>query len=330
MGSAGVVGPFVKAAKSAGHEVLIFAEGLASDRLSKEGIELSFRGPVNFLDTPFFLDPVSVLQANKPDYLVIGESEPINLELHFAQAARKLGVKIIEIGDFWGGWVRNPVRPDILGVLDEADAESARRRFGWSVKVVVSGNPGLKPVTIGEDLKREMDELREQHGMVIVYVGGSPTQTGPELELLVQCVLRTPQYCVIPRLHPKYAKVVSPSGKTWGEVWQDILSPIQDRVVSIKTVVPNTDPIACGANLTLSGFSTVSTTVAGMGGKVAMLGTQATMDDLLESSVLAEIPLVALGAAAVVEPMDLTHVGGALSPGKLVPYDPQKLLEAIG
>lgn len=330
MGSAGVVGPFVKAALSASHEVLVISEGLASDRLSNEGIKLSLRGPVNFLDTPFFLDPVSILQANKPDCLVIGESEPINLELHFAQVARKLGVKIVEIGDFWGGWVRNPVRPDVLGVLDEADAESAHRRFGRSVRVVVSGNPGLKPVTVSDDLRQEMDGLREQHGMVIVYVGGSPKQTGPELELLVQCVQMTLGCCVVPRLHPKYAKVVSPSGKTWGEVWQDILSPIQDRVFSIRTVVPNTDPIACAADLTLSGFSTVSTTVAGMGGRVVMLGTQATMDGLLEGSALSEIPLVALGASLVAKPMDLTHVGGALSPGKLVPYDPQKLLEAIG
>ena len=342
-GAASTVTPVALAAIAAGHEVFLVAEGLAIKRAREANLPIYGEGTENFLEVPFLADPLKVLKDLHPDVLVIGQSEPGNLEIHFAQAASLLDIAVVSLGDSWKGWVRNPVRPTLLGVLDQVDAVLAHERFGDGTKVFVSGNPGAKDVAVPGPLTHLLNDLRKKFGKLIVYIGGSHVQTGPELELLIGCVKKTPNCGLIWRPHPKYEKVKRVSGETWFEHWRTLVASLGERVISITPPAPSSNPfisvndqIACGSDLVVSGFSTVSTTAEWAGVRALMLETDATMRDLKESSGLDQIPLVTLGVAPSIKiPMDLTRLIYAPRPSlddvrkKLKPYNPTLVLSEI-
>lgn len=320
-----------------GHEVTVIAEGLAAGIFEKAGFSLYFKGTVNFADEPFTIDAHAVLRKIKPDAVVTGLGSPINLEQQFGLVANELGIKLIECIDFWRGVNRSTANPYGVLVLDEYDAMLTHQLHPAAGKLIV-GNPGVpQPGSIIP--APEVADLRTEFTKVYTYVG-SGERTADEIEFLVACLkLTTGNWCLIPRFHPKHAKRACPEegraieagGRTYGEVWTEMLAPLGSRVVYLPTVTKS-DPVVIASDATFSSWSTLLTTSAQAGKVTASLWVPSARDELKELTGLDQVPIVELGCChSLTEPVDLS---GLTPPdpahvAKLKPYDPEVAYKAL-
>lgn len=332
MGAYNVCAPVVALARTQGHEVSVVAEGLAVQRFKDAGTPLFFEGSENSETHPFLCDVETTLSHIDPDVVVIGLSTPNNLEGRFARAANVSGRPVIGIHDIWGCYVRTPkVRFDTLCVVDDADHQAVLQS-GVTENAVISGTAGAKTVRIPEGLREEMQRIREKFPKVLVYSGGNPVQVEAEIRLLLASIEMTPGSCLISRPHGKYVKLSHPKGGTYGEYWQGLVSVLGERLITIQTSVPNSDPIAVLADCLLSGYSTVGITTMFNGIPTVVLDTVEGREDLFSSTRMTDFPHAVLGAPRVSEPTDLTPFLVPSSPvlkTKLVPFSPDTVLEAV-
>jgi hypothetical protein len=337
MGGANVTCPLAIVCRKYGHEVVVIAEGLAAGIFEKAGFTLHFKGTVNFVDEPFTIDVYEELQKIKPHTIVTGLGSPINLEEQFGLVANELGIPLVECVDFWSGVNRSSANPDVVLALDEYDAQLTSQLHP-AAKVKVVGNPGV--LGPGSAVPApEVAALREEYKAIYTYVGGGD-RTADEIEFLIACLKKTTSdWCLIPRLHPKHAKracldegrSVEAGGRTYGEVWSDMLSVLGDRVVYLPHI-GKSDSVVIASDATFASWSTLLTTSAQAGKVTASLWVPSAREELKELTRLDQVPIVELGCChSLTEPVDLA---GLTPPdpahvAKLKPYDPEVAYKAL-
>ena len=137
-------------------------------------------------------------------------------------------------------------------------------------------------------------------------------------------------WCVIPRFHPKWANLVHPSGRLYGEIWRKKFAVLGDQVVYFDQI-KSTDLIAMNTDITTACFSTLLT-IATVAGKIAVsLWLPPAKESLLNQAKLEVVPIVALGCAHSLEqPMPfIFSPPSASARAKLKPYDARAAYQAL-
>ncbi|MDP3726491.1 MAG: hypothetical protein Q8R36_04835 [bacterium] len=329
-GGAQMMIPLVIEIVKHGHDDMVISEGLASKLFEAEDFPLYFKGTVNFQEEPFTLDAEAVLKKQKPDVVVVSSGFPINLEYLFAKAANELGMPLVLLEDYWGGCKRfTSVRPCLVLTPDEYGAQMAEACFAMSmtrcdVKTVGHHELSAKELhPVNPSLLNDL--LLPATGLRCLYVGGGNSTTA-ELELLLKCLKQTSEeWWLLPRFHPKWINVISPNGRTYSEVWNEILKPFQSRVID-TSVCKEPSNLVGFVDVVASGFSTLLNVAAFRGLITVSLFTEETMKSIREELELEEVPLVALGLAhsisvptniSTLKPPDRGRVSQTLKP-----YDP--------
>lgn len=330
-GAANVVIPIVGELVSDGYEILPVVEGLGANRWPETWPKPIFRGTHDYRTIPFSLDVEALLKHYRPDVVIVGESFPNHLEGQFARVAQQMGISVVPVGDFWGGFVRLGLTksPDLILGLDEYDVRLVHDRFP-EASVIVMGNLGVSKESIVP--VPELLALRASGHLVITLCGGGP-ETTEQIELLLKCLAVTErEYKLILRWHPGERNLPDPehNNRPYQETWDTLLVPFGDRVVrvdeaSAESVVTNSD-IVC------SGYSTLLTFAAQVGATAVSLATPQVERMLQEESAAWEIPQVQLGLAHRVDkPTDLAQLQPCPEEirVRLKPFNPVVGAEAI-
>lgn len=327
-------------ARGGGHKVFTVLEGLAMARYEALGFPVreapNFAGCVDFrvptdeekergADK---FDATEYMERVNPDIIVTGLGSPINIQQKIAEVTTRWSGFLVVCEDFWakspGHLSPRWVRPNMILTVDEYSVVLNKRVFPNARQYIV-GNPGVKDVTVPDEVLRQMNALRAEFGKVYVYAGAGPDSTTAELDLLLKCLKKTPEdWCLVPRFHPKYEKLQMPGmEKPYGELWREYLAPFSERVRYVEA--KSTDPVACVADVVASGFSTLVSTALYNGVAAVCLRTPETVAALkAHGEHYTEIPQVALGLTpAIIEPIDLSQFGmpSAEAMKRLVPYD---------
>ncbi len=326
LGGASVAAPVAQMASSYGDGVTVVTEGLAHLAFMELGIPIFFKGTPNFNEVPFTLDCAKLFAHIKPDVVIATEAGPINLEQEVGLAANALHIPLVFLEDTQGGFVRSSALPDAILTVDDYGARLARAKFG-TIPIWVVGHPGVPAHSEVEALTScFLNDFRAEGIRTYAYVGGDPETTGEQLELLKQCLAKTGgDWVLIPRFHPKWVGVRDlVSGKTYGDLWMQMLEPLGDRLV--RDPVGDGRKLVASADVSLADPSTLLTTAVCCGKTSIFLETPAVMKAMKKESGLDVMPLVELGCAhRVVEPTDLSLLEPP-SPESLEylkPYDPE-------
>jgi hypothetical protein len=321
LGTANMVVPLVPELSVRGAKVSIISEGRATERLKEHGIEPDFAGSVDWRTDPFLLNAIETLDHYQPDVVLVGLGSPIHLEQKIAWAANDRRIPLVLLEDFWGSAkIRcSGARPEAILVIDAYAKELAERSY--KVEATIVGNPGAIPFPTSHP---DIDALRSTYDRIFVY-SGDDASTEDEIALILASLEKTPgNWRLIPRYHPKYASQSSRvEGKTKGELWDDLLSPVSARVV--RPDIRRTEEVVAASDLTLSGYSTLLTTAAVSGRTPVSLSTEKSRQSLRAESGLDQVPIVALGCAhSLSEPADLSLFlpnAPAIVSALLKPYD---------
>ncbi len=276
-------------------ELVVISEGLSARAWKKAGFELYFQGTADYRDEPFALNASRVIDKVKPDIVVVGLGSPINLEKNFAEAANVHGIPLVWIEDFWGGSFRNTASPSMIFTLDHIGEDVIRRipRFE-KAPVSISGNLALNALqnfAIPEDLATRMKELKKP----TVLLAGGGTSTSSVIRVVVESLKGTPgDWTLIPRLHPKWAERADSGGKTYGEIWRELLFELGDKVVEVAT--PNADALAMLCDMTVSPFSTLLLPSVVAKKIPVSIRTPEMIKDMSGQNGLTRYPLVEAGA----------------------------------
>ena len=270
------------------------------------------------------VDAFEVVRYYHPDVVVVGESFPNDLEGRFAQAAQQLGIKLVLLEDFWGGFQRIPglvKDPDLILTLDDYAGKLVKQTFCTS-SVVLIGNTGVREKIEGPSA--EVIALRDRGFKVITFCGGS-AETTEQIELLLRCLKVTSgNWRLIPRWHPGEIDKPDPrhGNQPYHVTWNAMLEPLGDRVIR---VTGSADSIVVCSDVVCSGYSTLLTKAAHAGVAAISLATPQVEQMLYEESAAYEIPQVALGLARRVDaPTDLAQIQPCPEEAraKLKPFDP--------
>ncbi|MDO8510083.1 MAG: hypothetical protein Q7S15_00470 [bacterium] len=315
MGGANVTIPMAKVARDeVGDEVGFITEGLATERVRKAGFEPAFAGTKDFRDEPFEFDAAAFLAEHKPDYVVVGQGHPINLEERITLAANERRIPVISVTDFWGGASRIAAKLDAIICLDGYDQSLALRSHPEARKMVIAGNPGVptseeRGRIIAES--KALDSLRAVYSDIIVYVGGAPDRTTRDLELVVSSLLLTRgrgKPGLIFRPHPKHANRLNGEGRRYGDIWREMFTMLGGQYIGECSELA-TDKVVASADVVVSDYSTLITTAAALEKRTVSLVTEASMKSLTSGSNSKVIPQVYLGLSfPLSEPMDLSKV----------------------
>jgi len=265
MGGANVGIPLVRLAIESGYKEVVVAEGLAAGKYEDAGFRLYFKGTVNFSDEPFSLDAERVVQKLEPSAVVTTLGVPIYLEQEFGFAANHLGIPLVFLEDFWGVHIRSQAKPDLVLSIDQRASEIARERYGSVPTIAVVGNHAVSNalrLEVPSELQEIVGGLRRKFGRVLVCTVYG-THGSKQIQLLKECLNKTPDWVLIPRFHPKMVNLPGPTGKTFGDEWHELLEELGERVVYVESKV--SDPLVGLADATLSDFSTMLTTSLAFG-----------------------------------------------------------------
>mgnify|MGYP001580491795 FL=1 len=308
MGSGNVLVPVAKVMRDE-CDLFVVAEGLSVPHWRKEGFHSYFQGTTDYRDEPFTLDVSSVLKKVKPDVVVTGHSNPLHLDEKFGLAANETGTPLVWIQDFWGGGVKNASRPCCIFALDHIGADILKRNPRFEkTDIRISGNLALNALenfALPEDLIARLDQLKKP---VILLAGGGASTTSV-IKVVVESLKRTPgEWTLIPRLHPKWAERKCDGGKTYGEIWRELLSELGDQVVEVPT--PNADALAMLCDFTISPFSTLLLPSVVAKKIPVSVRTPEMVKDLEAQTGLTRYPLVEAGAVIeMAAPMNLKALG---------------------
>jgi len=334
MGGANATVPLAEVARKRGDQIVVVSEGLASVKFEAAGFPPYFKGSVNCKVEPFTVDAAAMIRSVKPNVVVCAEGSPNNLEGEFARAANAENRYVVAVNDFWNGSTRLKARPDLVLAVDEHDGKLSQVSEPQA-KVVIAGNVGVPCRKSIEALRNcpEVETLRSRFDQIIVYTGAGES-TDAEIEALLASLAVTGGYWgLIPRFHPKHAKLDHRTGGTCEDFWVKQLSVLGGQVVYLDRV-NKTDPIAVSSDVVVGTFSTLLTTAAVAGKACASLWIPAVQESLKKQAGLDEIPIVKLGCSHLIEkPTDLSTL--SLSPvseadrAKLKPFNAELAYEAI-
>lgn len=322
-GAVSAVLPIARAARSSGNKVRVVSEGLATQAFSDLGFTPDFEGVIDFTrgEEPK-LDVRRYLESLDAAVLVVGESSPANLERRFVFEAAQLGVPVVECQDFWGGHCRLGNQcPTLLLTPDQYGRELAIRDLNLAPEqAVVVGHVGARMITVSPKVEEALRGIKESSDRAF-YFAGAGSATAAELELMIECVDRTPgTSVVVVGFHPRRVA-------EYGKVWRAILNRAPFQVV----IAEKGKGDEWAASLpTISGFSTQLVTAVYNGQAAISLKTPGTMATLYRQSQLKEVPLVALGCAhAVTEPTDLSRFVAEAACEKIFPYNVEIAWNAV-
>lgn len=340
LGGGAVAAPLARIAIDRGDEVTVISEGLAPREFAKHGVPLFFQGTPNSLDFPYeYQQGVSFsyfskiwLDKIKPDAVIVTLGSPILLEDRFALGANECKIPLILLEDCHGAHVRTNSKSQLVFTVDDYAARLAQTAHPQS-KVAVVGHPGvLATEEISAIKDRYLTDLKTSSTRIYAFVGGDPGATDEQLALLAKCLQQTSgQWCLIPRFHPKWINANDPvSGRTYGEIWRELLEPIVDHLES--DTVGDGRKLVASADVAVADYSTLLTTAVCCGKTAVFLQTPKVLASMRASTGLSVFPLVELGCAHLVtEPVDLSEF--LLPPSDclsaLRPYDPQKAYEKM-
>jgi len=300
-------------------------------------------GTDDFKKRPYGFDPMEYLTKRTydvgeplPAVVLVGESGPIYAERLIAHAVMRINrmfrqerpIRLVCCQDFWASGII--VAPDVqwfdmAQVNDEYAAELTLKTYHNLAErdIVIRGNPGVKTVTVSDEVKRQYVGLKTKYDTVYFFSGGSEPTTSKELGVLCESLLQTTgSLCLVVGWHPKLAE-------THGEKWRDIVKTFPCHV---EEAVPGTgDQWGVTADVTVSSWSTIMTTAAYAGKDVIAIETPESRAHLGKRG-MEQIPQVAMGwAEAISEPRNLNDLGKICSAAreKLVPFDTRKAYEGI-
>lgn len=294
--------PIAREAMRAGHEVNILAEGVGVLHYFAAGIVPFFSDAPN-PDPKTSFNWEALLRYLNPQAVLLGFPGPNNLSRQSGLAANSRSVPVIGVEDYWGGVKRNQeVEYSLVLTIDDYAAEIAQGCVDSRVLVSVIGNhaiPGAEyrsPALALEGMKK----IRERFDQVFVFGGGGELHTTEELKLLVASLQKTDgNWCLIPRYHPNVKKKLASEigdGRSFEEVWNEMLLPLGDRVVRLDA--GNSDDMAVLCDGYFSGLGSSMNTAIASGKPTVAVATDATNAALRESK-LDIVPAVHLGGAQV-------------------------------
>lgn len=333
IGGTNVVLPVAKLALERGHEITVCAGGRGLKRWQDSGMPISVVGQNELTARPQGFDPYAILRSQKIELVIAGQSSPMDWESDMLLASLFEEVKAFSIGDFWNGWTRLKVGPlGGVGLLDVFDVNKLRKDSTWNKSVgVVTGNPGAVQVSVPDEIRQAFDELRQKHGRVYLYAMGGPDTALEELQLVVDSMIKTPQGVLVPRGNPKYNKPgLSEADQIFKQRWEEILDPLRKSGRVAEVPSPAGEPLAAASDVTISGFSTMSTITLCHGGAAISLCIPGVLASLKKQSGLDEIPHVVMGlSTSLAQPGDLSGIKApsAEQLSQLMPYDPARALE---
>lgn len=326
LGGASVAAPLANIARHCGDEVTVVTEGLAHRAFVEKEIPIFFQGTPNFQEVPFTLNCGALFSRVEPDVVVATEGAPINLEQGIGMESNYFDIPLIFLEDTQGGFVRSEAYPDAIIAVDDVGARMAKERYG-EIPIWIAGHPGVPT-------KEEVDEITDsalhdfrRHGTrTYAFVGGDGESTSEQIVLLIECLAQTSgDWVLIPRFHPKWVNVTDPkSGKTYGNLWAEMLSSLNGRVV--HDPVGDGKKLVASADVSIADPSTLLTTAVCCGKTSVFLETPLVMKEMKKHSGLDVMPLVELGCAhRVAEPTDLSLLEPPFpeSLEYLKPYDPE-------
>lgn len=337
-GPAQLVIPLIKLMQENGDDVRVIADAPAVDECKKHGIGLYFGGPTNKIAYDSFSPEAArdMMIGLDPDVLIAApDGNPFMSERGLIEGATLASVPVVLMEDFWGVSNRISERANLYLVLDKyAEELVKKRRLGeHSARVIVMGNHAARAVTPSHEALRFMYGLKQRFAHVFCYLGGGTEATGPELKLLVQSLAMSDigSWCLIPRFHPGYAKIPSPSGKIWRDVWYDELELPSDRLIFTEEL--ETEDVVVLSDVSFGGNSTDFTKAICAGKRAISLLTEETQKSIeREQAPGRKVPMVALGLAEqITKPTDLAPLltKPLSDSSKLKPYDPEVAYKAI-
>lgn len=337
-GPAQLIIPLVKLMKENGDDVQVIADGPAVDMCKKHGMGLYFGGPTNKIPYDSFSREAArdMMVGLNPDVLIVAPNgNPFMSEEGLMEGALMTITPIVFMEDFWGVSNRISTRADLYLVLDEYAAELVKkRRWGeHGAKVIVMGNHAARKVTPSPEALRFMDDVKQKFEHVFCYLGGGIEATGPEFRLLAQSLAMSEvgSWCLIPRFHPGYVNIPSPSGRLWRDVWHDELNFSSGRLIFTDEL--QTEDVVVLSDVSFGGNPTDFTKAICAGKRAVSLLTKETQENIeREQDPGRLVPMVALGLAEqITMPTDLAPLLAKPLPdsAKLKPYDPIVAYEAI-
>lgn len=287
--------------RSAGHEVIVVAEGLSLDKWveTREKVFLGKPDPTEVdslgrrrdILLPAFFD------LFQPDLVLTGLGHPINLGQSFGLEANRRGIKLGYVLDVWGAESRSRAIPDFICTLDEfsrKQIESYEHYQSKRPKVYITGSPLLDSLVEVEEISQPFGELWMSYP-VILFVGQDESTTpalSGSVEALNECF--GDGYVLIPRFHPKF------KGKEEWVKWQEILSTATGNVLFLSPIV-SIQEIMRLAECTVSIYSNALVEAAALGSLpvswVSDIGRQ-KMSEAMGG--LTRFPLVTQGCAVEV------------------------------
>lgn len=309
MGSANVVGPIVQELRRREYKVALFAEegGKGIDKFRQTGID--------FL--PLFPDqPISTLiHTYEPRAVLTGLSSPRHLESSLDLEARKRGIPVVNVEDYWGVYTRCVVPPDLVVTIDESSAALVRRAYP-DATICIAGLAGILPVTPRPEMVEMFDQLRRDSGAKIIVFTDGDAMCEPGLRLLGESLslTKTPVR-LVPNFHPKYVNAPMPGyAGTWGERWEEVLQPLRNIGV-VCDIACTGDEAAMLADVTVSAFSTLLFRAAHTGKHAVTVWTEEAKKHLKRVGNLDETPLMMRGGFPVIrEPMPLDDILASTPP----------------
>lgn len=257
IGAGNVVAPIMEELRRRGHTTLLLAE---EDGRARYGLT----GPFTIINKEM-LD--ARFAGHAPDVVITGLSTPRVLEHTLDVLAKRAGIPLVQVEDYWGCHVRSRHTADLYVTIDTA-AERLLQRSRPSAGSVIAGFAGIAPVAVRPELAEVLAVIRrERKTKILVYPDGGP-ECERALPMLVDSILQTPGLFLVPKFHPKMDQVTHPEGGTWGQWCRAVLHPLRNCGRVIELAAP-TDEVVEAADGVVSGYSTTLIRAAAAG-KVAL------------------------------------------------------------
>ena len=317
--SAIAVEPLFAELRSRGHRTTLCAEGggQAKHRLKTPLTELTEAAEL------------MKIFEDKFDVVVTGLSSDREFEQIAETEAKRRGIPLVQIEDFWGIQVFSTVVPELLLVVDALAAKMAAARYP-GIRTAIVGLPGLFPITARASLLSRLDKMRAQTGArLIVY-----TDTGQEamgtLPLLVESIrqTRTP-VVLIPKWNPNLQDEVSDDGRTWAERCEEIIAPLraQGRVLDVPEP---TDEVVMCTDMAASGFSVLLFRALSCGKQALTLWTPSVEQILKYKTGLTDTPLMIFGGLTLSQPQPLDAIlAQKVLSIDIKPFNPNAAADAV-
>lgn len=281
--------PIAEFLKSQGYKVTIAAEGKSIKLWKESRYDLVYEGDEDPKYWKLRESEAEELIFRGSDGILIGLSNPINLESQIAHFAKRYHIPLGVICDTWGTINRLADKgeaPDYIFTLDSFDAGLCAAKFP-DAHIAVIGDITRK-ITPPEDVSRVCDKIQRTGKNLILIAGQNPEYTDDVVRIIRDSVAMEPQNCaVVVRPHPKF------KGLPEEKPILDLIKTFPEGIV--VNIDGNTDDIASCARI-VAGVFTTTLRVASMANRTAVsVVTPNTIEGMRKETGLSQYPLAMTG-----------------------------------